>query len=55
VGQFEIGGVTGAKTGTVSPLTVTGLTTAKTYTCMVKATNARGAGLASASSAAVTA
>jgi hypothetical protein len=49
------GGVTGAKTGTASPLTVTGLTTTKTYTCTVKATNGRGAGLASAPSAAVTA
>jgi hypothetical protein len=47
------GGVTGAKTGTASPLTVTGLTTAKTYTWTVTATNARGTGLASASSSPV--
>jgi len=47
------GGATGAKTGTASPVTVTGLTTAKTYTCTVKATNARGIGPQSLSSAPV--
>src|SRR5439155_10790412 len=45
------GGVT--KTGThtgalAAPITVAAVTTAKTYTCTVKATNGRGAGLASA-------
>jgi N-acetylglucosamine-6-sulfatase len=44
------GGVAGSKTGAASPLTVTGLTAAKTYTCTVKGTNARGAGLSSAPS-----
>jgi titin len=48
-------GVTKANTGAASPLTVTALTPGKTYTCTVKATNARGAGLASSRSAAVTA
>src|SRR5207245_2972806 len=47
------GGVTGSNSGTASPITVTGLTTGKTYTCTVKATNARGAGLASAPSLSV--
>ena len=42
------GGVTGTQSGAASPITVTGLTTAKTYTCTVVATNARGTGLASA-------
>ena len=49
------GGVVGSKTGAASPLTVTGLTAGKTYTCTVKGTNARGAGLSSAPSGAVTA
>ncbi|MDP9332531.1 MAG: fibronectin type III domain-containing protein, partial [Actinomycetota bacterium] len=44
------GGVAGSQTGTASPIVVSGLTTAKTYTCTVRATNARGAGLASAPS-----
>ncbi|MDP9335960.1 MAG: fibronectin type III domain-containing protein, partial [Actinomycetota bacterium] len=44
------GGASGSNTGTASPITVTGLTTAKTYTCTVTATNTRGAGLASAPS-----
>jgi hypothetical protein len=48
-------GVTGTMTAAVGPITVTGLTTTKTYTCTVNATNARGTGLASAPSAAVTA
>jgi hypothetical protein len=41
------GGVAGSHTGPASPITVTGLTASKTYTCTVKATNARGAGLPS--------
>jgi hypothetical protein len=45
----------GSNTGTASPITVTGLTTAKTYTCTVTATNTRGASLASPSSAAIVA
>ncbi len=36
------GGAPGEQTGTVSPITVAGLTTGKTYTCKVVATNARG-------------
>ena len=47
------GGTTRAASGPVSPLTVTLLTVGKTYTCTVKGTNARGAGLASNPSAAV--
>ena len=50
------GGMTRSAAGTVSPITLSGLnalTTAKTYTCTVTATNARGAGIASAPSAAV--
>jgi predicted RNA-binding protein with TRAM domain len=49
------GGVLGSKSGAASPLTVTSLSAGKSYTCKVKGTNARGAGLASASSGAVTA
>jgi hypothetical protein len=49
------GGVVGSKTGAASPLTVTGLTAGKRYKCRVKGTNARGAGLPSAPSGAVTA
>ena len=49
------GGVVGSKTGPASPITVTGLTTAKTYTCTVTATNARGPGLASTPSATIVA
>jgi hypothetical protein len=49
------GGLTGTQTGSASPITVTGLTTARTYTCTVTATNSRGTGLASAPSAAVVA
>ena len=49
------GGVTGSMSGAASPLTVTGLTGGKTYTCTVKGTNARGTGLASAPSGAATA
>jgi titin len=52
------GGAT--KTGThlgstAAPITVTGVTTAKAYTCTVSATNARGTGLPSAASPAVVA
>src|SRR5205085_695742 len=46
-------GVAGSHTGTASPILVTGLTTAKSYTCTVKATNAVGASAASAPSGAV--
>ena len=49
------GGGSGSKTGSASPLTVTGLTHGKSYRCTVRGTNARGAGLASAPSATVTA
>lgn len=47
------GGVARAKTGAASPITVTVLTTGKTYTCTVRGTNARGTGLASSASPAV--
>jgi hypothetical protein len=46
-------GATEAKTGKTSPLTVTGLTPNKTYTCTVRATNKRGTGPASLASAVV--
>src|SRR5205085_1126800 len=49
------GGVLRSKTGTASPITVTSLSAGKSYTCTVKGTNARGAGLSSAPSSAVTA
>jgi predicted RNA-binding protein with TRAM domain len=49
------GGATSSRTGAGSPITVTGLTTGKAYTCTVNATNSRGAGLASAASATVNA
>ncbi len=49
------GGVGGAKSGPSSPLTVTGLTVGKTYTCTVSATNARGMSLTSVPSGVVTA
>jgi hypothetical protein len=48
-------GAVGSKSGAASPLTVIGLTAGASYTCTVKGTNARGAGLASAASGAVTA
>jgi hypothetical protein len=38
------GGVTKSQTGAASPITVTGLSVTKTYTCRVKATNSRGTG-----------
>ena len=47
------GGRTRSKAGTASPLTVTHLTTAKRYTCTVRATNSRGRGPWSAPSLAV--
>ncbi len=49
------GGVAGMKSGTATPLTVTGLTVGSTYRCTVTATNARGTSLASNPSGAVTA
>jgi len=49
------GGATHAKSGTGSPLTVTGLTAGKRYTCTVTASNARGKSPASSASASVTA
>ena len=49
------GGVAGATTGTASPLIVGGLTAGASYTCKVSAANARGVGLASEASTAVTA
>jgi hypothetical protein len=48
------GGVTGSQSGPSGPLTVSGLTSAKTYTCSVAATNARGTGPPSVPSGAVT-
>jgi len=48
------GGVTGTAQRAASPITVPGLTTGKTYTCTVTATNAVGTGAASAPSASVT-
>ena len=45
------GGVTGTNSGATSPITVTGLTNAKTYTCSVTATNIIGTGAASPNSA----
>jgi hypothetical protein len=47
--------VAASQGGAASPITVTGLTTTKTYTCTVTATNARGASLKSAPSTAVVA
>ena len=47
------GGVTKAKTGTVDPITINGLTGGKTYTCTVRATNHRGTGPPSHASSAV--
>jgi hypothetical protein len=42
------GGLTKTGTGSASPVTVAGASTGKTYTCTVKAHNARGLSLASA-------
>src|SRR5205814_6216738 len=47
------GGVAGTGSGWGSAIVVSGLTTAKTYTCTVRATNVRGTGPASVASAAV--
>ncbi len=47
------GGTARTNSGTGSPIIVTGLTNAKTYTCTVTASNANGAGPASAPSGAV--
>jgi hypothetical protein len=44
-----------SKVGSASPLTVSGLTAGKTYTCTVKGTNSRGTGPASNPSKPVTA
>ncbi|HTK17639.1 MAG TPA: fibronectin type III domain-containing protein [Acidimicrobiia bacterium] len=49
------GGVTKNKTGTASPITVTGLTAGKSYVCRVSATNSRGTGPLSDPSAAINA
>jgi hypothetical protein len=49
------GGVTKTQTGTASPITVTGLTAGKSYTCRVSATNSRGTGPLSNPSAAINA
>jgi hypothetical protein len=49
------GGVLRSKSGAASPITVTSLSTGKSYTCKISGANARGAGLASAPSGAVTA
>lgn len=45
------GGTTRTQTGPSSPITVLGLTGAKTYTCAVTATNAAGTGVTSSASA----
>ena len=47
------GGAGRSATGTASPLTVTGASTGRSYTCVVRATNAVGEGPASAASASV--
>ncbi len=47
------GGATGTQPGTASPLTVSGLTAGKTYTCTVHATNTEGDGLESTASSSV--
>ena len=49
------GGVTKSTAGPASPLTVAGLTTTKTYTCTVTATNTRGVGAPSGPSVATVA
>jgi hypothetical protein len=48
------GGATGSKTGGKSPITVTGLTSGDTYTCVVDASNAAGPGTPSGASNAIT-
>jgi hypothetical protein len=47
------GGVAKTKSGKTGPIVVAGLTTGKSYTCTVTATNSRGTGLPSSASAAV--
>jgi hypothetical protein len=47
------GGVTKSKSGSKSPITVTGLGAGKTYTCRVTATNSRGTGPRSVPSASI--
>jgi subtilase family serine protease len=47
------GGAARGKTGTASPLGVSGLTPSKTYSCNVRATNRRGTGQTSAQSSAL--
>jgi hypothetical protein len=47
------GGVTGTRTGSASPIVVTGLTATKAYTCTVTATNAHGTSPPSTPSSAV--
>jgi len=47
------GGAPNGKTAKAGPLTVTGLSAGKTYTCTVKATNARGTGPTSHTSATI--
>jgi hypothetical protein len=49
------GGVAQSATGTASPITVTGLTAGKSYSCTITAMNSRGASPASAPSASVSA
>jgi hypothetical protein len=49
------GGVTKTTTGSASPITISGLTPGKSYSCRVKATNSRGTGPTSSPSAATTA
>ena len=47
------GGVTRSRSGAASPITVSGLTPGKSYTCKVRATNRRGTGSGSSASAVV--
>ncbi len=48
------GGTTGSNVGGASPITVSGLTNGKTYTCSVNGANSAGSGSASAASNAIT-
>ena len=47
------GGTSGSNSGTASPISVTGLSNGKTYTCTVTATNSAGTGSASSASGSV--